>query len=145
MAETHYRDLAEAEQIVASFEDRSLPPESWSHSAHLTVALWYLLRHDEAGATAEMISRIRSYNHAHRIRRTTTGGYHETLTLFWMAIARRFLDASRGGAPLDLLNRFLDAYGRRKRLHEQYYSRERFRSPRAREVWVEPDLRKIDE
>ena len=140
-----YRTLAEVVRLIESFEDRTLARSDWDHAAHLTVAVWYLLNYEEPAAVARTIEGIRAYNASHGIRQTATSGYHETLTLFWLAVAQRYLRDSAADRPaLALVNGFVRAFGDRQ-LHLEYYSRERIASWQARQTWVEPDLRPLDD
>jgi len=143
--EPRYARLGEIARLVERFEDGSLPREQWNHAAHLTVALWYMLCHEEAAAVQRMIDGIRAYNRANGIRQTRTGGYHETITLFWLAIARRHARQVRGGSStLDAVNAFVDCYTAQPKLILEYYTKERIGSLRARQFWVEPDLQALD-
>ena len=145
-AAPRYARLAEIVRVVERFEDHSLAREAWNHEAHLTVSLWYMLRYDEALATSRIIDGIRAYNRARSIRQTHAGGYHETITLFWLAITLRFLKrTTRDMSELELFNRFLDSDDTRPDRIEEYYSKARISSWRARQVWVEPDLRAFDD
>ena len=137
--ETHYRAAEEIASLVSAFDDCSLPRPEWTHAAHLTVALWYLLRHDAGEATNLIRAGILRYNAAHGIAATPTGGYHETLTLFWIRCVRQYLAAHTQDTPLlALANGLVARYDKNTPL--KYYTRERLFSPVARAGWVEPDL-----
>ena len=137
----HYRAAEEIESLVAAFNAATLPRPAWTHAAHLTVALWYLLRHDADEATNLIRAGIQRYNAAHGIVTTRTAGYHETLTLFWIGCVRAHLAAHTGDTPLvALANGLCARYDKNTPL--QHYTRERLFSPEARAGWVEPDLLK---
>lgn len=140
-----YRSTDEVETLVRDFESCTLPRAVWTHHAHLTVALWYLLHHPAPDATRLIRDRIKRYNHAHGIATTPTSGYHETLTLFWIRIVRRYLSehALADTSLVALANGLLSRYGR-KELPLEYYSRERLFTPEARAAWVEPDLKSLN-
>jgi hypothetical protein len=53
-----YQTTAEIEALVREFETCTLPRPQWTHNAHLTVALWYLLNH--SGQEATKLSRATS-------------------------------------------------------------------------------------
>jgi len=140
-----YARLGEIVRLIERFEDGSLPRDQWNHAAHLTVALWYLLAEDEATATQKMIDGIRAYNHANGIRQTRSGGYHETITLFWLAIAGRYArQVARATGALDAINDFVERYAARPGLILEHYSKKRIGSWQARQFWVEPDLRPLE-
>ena len=135
----HYRDADEIAALVSAFTDATLPRAAWTHAAHLTVALWYLLRHDAPEATNLIRAGILRYNAAHGIETTPTTGYHETLTLFWIRCVREHLAEHANDATLlALANGLVARYDKNTPL--KYYTRERLFSPEARAGWVEPDI-----
>ncbi|HLM56205.1 MAG TPA: hypothetical protein VK422_08730 [Pyrinomonadaceae bacterium] len=135
-----YRTTGEIFEVLRGFNDRSLPRARWTHAAHLTVALWHLLQYDWPEAVARVRGGIKAYNAAHGVPQTPTGGYHETLTLFWLHAVRAFLEEGRNeGRSLVALANDLAARAD-SRLPLRHYTRERLFSPEARAGWVEPDL-----
>jgi len=126
--------------LLRRFEDCTLPREEWTHAAHLTVALWHLLQFDWPEAVTRVRRGIKRYNAAHGILTTPTGGYHETLTVFWLRVVRGFLEAERNEARalVSLANELAATHD--KGLPFSHYTRERLFSPEARATWVEPDL-----
>src|SRR5690242_10266952 len=89
---TTFRTTDEILSLVRGFEDCTLLRSEWTHAAHLTVALWHLLEFDWAEAVERVRRGIKRYNAAHGIVTTPTGGYHETLTIFWLRHVRSFLE-----------------------------------------------------
>ncbi len=141
---TTFRTTEEILSLVRRFEDCTLPREEWTHAAHLTVALWHLLVYDWPEAVARVRTGIKRYNEAHGIRTTPTGGYHETLTIFWLRHVRAFLEDGRNEARslAALANDIADMAD--KSLPLAFYTRERLFSTEARAHWVEPDLKSLD-
>lgn len=139
-----YRTSADVLRLVNEFEACSLPRAEWTHPAHLVVALWYLLRHDEAKAIRLIRDGIRRYNEASGIRQTKTGGYHETITLFYIKVIGKFLSTASPDCALMMLVNSLLSTCEDKNLPLEYYSRERLMSWEARTAWLEPDLRSLD-
>src|SRR5689334_16033716 len=138
-----FRTTEEILSLVRRFEDCTLPREEWTHAAHLTVALWHLLEFDWPEAVARVRRGIKRYNAAHGIVTTPTGGYHETLTLFWLRTVRAFLEAERNEArALVRLANALTASADRG-LPLAHYTRALLFSPEARAGWVEPDLKPL--
>src|SRR5947209_18398061 len=138
-----FRTTGEILALVRGFDDCTLPRERWTHSAHLTVALWNLLQYDWPEASARVRAGIKRYNAAHAVATTPTTGYHETLTLFWLRRVRSFLeDGCNEARPLVALPNELVATAD-KNLPLAYYTRERLFSPEARAGWVEPDLKPL--
>jgi hypothetical protein len=139
-----YRTSVEILRLVREFEACTLPRAGWTHHAHLLVALWYLMRHDEREATRLIRDRINRYNRAKGIETTKISGYHETITLFYIKVIRKFLSTANPDCTLTALARsLLDSCGD-KNLPLEYYSRERLMSGQARTNWLEPDLRALD-
>lgn len=138
-----FRSTEEILALVRAFDDCTLPRERWTHAAHLTVALWHLLQYEWPEAVARVRSGIQRYNAAHGIRTTPTGGYHETLTLFWMRRVRAFVEEGRNEARslVALANDLASSAG--AGLPLEHYTRERLFSAEARARWVEPDLKPL--
>src|SRR5262249_33671464 len=112
----------------------------WTHREHLTVALWYLSRHPRLEATRLIREGIRRYNEGHG----NTTGYHETITLAWVAVITDFLAGRRHSQPLSVpLAALLEECGDKDHLL-QFYSREVLMSEGARRGWIPPDLRPIE-
>ncbi|HCF26297.1 MAG TPA: hypothetical protein DEV81_03520 [Cyanobacteria bacterium UBA11049] len=136
-----YKTLNEIENLVLAFENCTLPREKWSHSAHLTIALWYLTHFSEQDAIKCICDRIQKYNAANGIETTKHSGYHETITLFWVRIIIQFLANTAGKySVLDLANKLIHSYAN-PRLPLEYYSRNLLMSWEARISWVEPNLK----
>jgi hypothetical protein len=137
----------ELEALVSGFEDCSLPKPRWTHRAHLAVGLLYCDRMPAPVALALLRERIRRYNVASGGENTSTAGYHETITRFYIYIVRRFIAEEREqdeeGTLAERANRLFQRYGARD-LPGRYYSEARLFSVEARASWVEPDLRPLD-
>lgn len=129
--------------LVRRFDDCTLPLNHWTHAAHLTVALWHLLQYDWTEAMLRVRRGIKRYNAANGIITTPTGGYHETITRFWLRHVRAFLEDGRNEARslVSLANDLVERSD--KNLLLDFYTRERLFSPQARAVWVEPDLKRF--
>lgn len=138
-----FRSAAEIEALVRAFENTTLPHAEWTHRAHLTVALWYLTQYSGREATARIRTGIKRYNASKGILTTPTGGYHETLTMFWICMISHFLLFAEADHSLVELTNAMLARCAIKDLPLRYYSRERLMSPRARASWIEPDLQPL--
>jgi len=139
-----YRTPGEIDGLVRAFEDCSLPRARWTHRAHLTVALWYLFHQSGEEATSSIRNGIKRYNASQGIAMTPEGGYHETITLFWIYVVGKLVMLD--GANLSLLelaNKMVERFDN-TRLPFDYYSRDRLLSWQARTSWVEPDLKPLD-
>lgn len=139
-----YEFSAEIARLVREFEECSLPREQWTHAAHLTVALWYLLHHPVPEATNLIRHGIQAYNQSQGIVQTKTGGYHETITLFYIRAIQQYLRHTAPDTPLvELANGLLAAWGD-KRLLTRHYSRGLLLSGEARRFWFEPDRQPLE-
>jgi len=139
-----YRSPSEIDSLIHAFQECSLPRSQWTHEAHLTVALWYLFYDSEQEAINAVRNGIKRYNSVQGIETTKDGGYHETLTLFWVRTIRRYLaDESRNRSMVNLANGLIAKYADRT-LPFSYYTRDRLMSSEARINWVEPDLRSLE-
>ena len=134
---------ADIVDLVAAFERRELSGMAWNHRAHLLVALWYLVHYDPDEAAERVRTGIQCLNAANGVAQTRDGGYHETITRFYLwAIGRHLRDAPPGASLADLANTLVATWGDKNRPLE-YYSRERLFSWEARTGWVEPDLKEL--
>lgn len=134
-----YNSDAELERLASRFESCELQGDELHHRAHVALSVWYFLRLPEAEATERIHQGLRRFVGHHRIN-----VYNETITLFWMKLARGFVaGADRGRTALELVNESLGELGD-SRIIFDYYSRERLHSDEARGFWVEPDLKPLD-
>jgi len=134
----------ELRDIVEAFERCALNGPAWNHRAHLVVALWQLLHHGPDVGAERVRSGIQRLNAVSGVPQTPTGGYHETITRFYLwAVGRHLCDAPEGSSILDLANSLVATWGDKNRPLE-YYSRDRLFSWEARTAWVEPDLKPLD-
>jgi hypothetical protein len=140
-----YRSLREIEAVVRSFQWCTLRRERWTHAAYLTVLLWYHLHLPWPQAEKLILEGIKRFNAAKGIKATLSGGYHETMTLFWIRIVRNYLGHVRTErlSILMLFNNLIANCGLAE-LPFEYYSRDRLWSPDARAGWIEPDLKPFE-
>jgi hypothetical protein len=133
---------ADIDAIGRGVSDRTLPKPQWTHAAHFAAALWVLTR-PEMDATRDMPGLIRAYNEATGVANTDTSGYHHTITLASLRVARDWL-AHRGQRPLHaLLNDLLAGDHGRSDWPLEYWSKPVLFSVEARRSWIEPDLRPL--
>ena len=139
-----YRHLSEIEDLVARFEDCSLPCGEWTHRAHLAVGLWFVARHPPAAALDRVRGAIQRYNAACGTPNTATRGYHETLTRFYVWLIGKYLaDVADRADWLVVTNGLLARHGDRD-APLSYYTREVLMSAEARAGWVPPNVRALD-
>jgi hypothetical protein len=139
-----YADTDAVHDTVAAFESLALPRAEWTHRAHLTVAAWYVMWYGPDAALERVREGIGRYNAANGVVQTPTGGYHETLTRFYVRLVARAVErAGLAGSLAQLVNRVVDECQDRE-IPFAYYSRERLESWTARTSWIEPDLAALE-
>jgi hypothetical protein len=129
---------------VAAFEACTVARSAWDHRAHLVYALVMLLRHGPEEGAGRIRQGILRYNAAQRIEQTLEGGYHETITRFYIRVVWRFITDADLRKPLHVLADDLYRCCGDRDLPFEYYSRARLLSWRARTEWVEPDLKALN-
>jgi hypothetical protein len=133
-----HRSAEEIEILVLKFESCELPLADFNHREHLTVALWYLFKLKEREAIDRMrAGLLRFINHYGET------GYHETITLFWLKVVRGFLEQAGEARPLaQLASELIETRGNSRLIYD-YFSKELISSAKAKEEWVEPDLKPL--
>lgn len=137
----YFKSLFELDTLVAKFIDKSLPLSEWTHKAHLAVAVWHLYHFNNEKSLILLRARIITYNEATGGQNTENGGYHETITQFWIKIIQNFIDENSNLNLLELVNTFLESEDSQRDSLLRDYSKELLFSERARAFWVEPDLK----
>jgi hypothetical protein len=116
-------DEAAFAKFLDQFEQGTLPRPQWTHAAHLAVGAWFLLSLPERKAIERVRAGIQHYNECAGIRNTPDSGYHESLTLFWLAILKSLLSgAHRGVDKLDAVRRSVAEFGSRRDLFREWPS-----------------------
>ena len=121
----------DARRLVEDFEHRRLPKPQWTHEAHLVVCRAVVQRLGPDAALDHLRRAIRSYNESTNTANTDTGGYHDTLTAYYVGA----VDAVSPIALDDLVAH--PACARTAPL--THWTRDRLFSVAARRSWVPPD------
>ncbi len=133
------RSELEIEALVEAFESASIAPAAFDHHAHVTIALWYLMRLPYDVAVARMRERTQHFAAATRHPQL----YNETITLFWMKLLRHVLEEADRSAPAtEIVASVLARWGSQAFVFK-HYTKERVLSETAKREWVEPDLRPL--
>ncbi len=133
----------EIEAFVRAFEDGSLPKERWTHGAHLLTGACYVHALGQAGATDRMRERVKAFNVAVGGKNTATSGYHETVTVFWIALLARLRNEYGGAGRSEFAHVAVARFAGWRQILAEYYSFDVIASEQARREWVAPDLREI--
>ncbi len=135
-----YEKESEIHALIRSFEEATIGRDAWKHAEHLTVALYYLTRHDIETATAKMRSGIfKLLRDGFDIDLRKEMPYHETLTVFWMRTVADFNASKNGASLLEKANEVVAKFDKDYPL--KFYSREFLFSDKAREAFVSGDLK----
>lgn len=139
----YYKSDTEVEAVVLGFENCTLPDSEFNHAAHLTVALSYL--HLAQLTVPEATERMRAAiyrflkHHGH-----DSQIYNETITLFWVKLVHSFLEQMDTARPvMEIANEMIETLGSSQLIYD-YYSKEHLSSEKAKDAWIEPDMRPLD-
>ncbi len=132
-------------RLIEKFENRSLPKDEWTHEAHLVVAIWYASQFDYQEAFQKVRQNIISFNEAVGTANTAIGGYHETLTRFWLSVAGKFINEQKDSSLEALANGFIQSKQSQKTYPLQFYTKENLFSILARAQWLSPGQQPFEE
>ena len=136
---------SEIEELVADFQDHSLPSERWTHQAHLIVGTYYAYHFPLEQAIYYLRSGIITYNVATGGKNTHERGYHETITQLWAKLLKAFVQKKCTGLTLaESCTTLLNSPYAAQEIMFRFYSKDLLFSTQARALWVEPDLASID-
>jgi RimJ/RimL family protein N-acetyltransferase len=135
--------LSPVEKLVCGFERQAIPEAGWTHEAHLKVALWYVFHKGEDEALCRMRNGIIAYNLYLGHQNTPEAGYHETLTVFWIAVLKQFLEEHPHLNYEEALRALLQSPQSASGYPKSFYSENLLQSVRARSRWVAPDLQPL--
>ncbi|PWT92574.1 MAG: hypothetical protein C5B55_06090 [Blastocatellia bacterium] len=135
-----YTNESEIEAVVSGFEDCTTGKAGFRHADHLTVAAWYLLNGSHASAIEKMRAGLLRFIDHHGV---DPQKYHETLTVFWVELTAQTLRQCESLESLvDKCNFVVQGLGD-KNICLQFYSPELLATTKAREVFVQPDLKPL--
>ena len=124
---------------------RTLPKPQWTHAAHCVATLYLLHAHPELVLERDLPGIIARYNESTGTPNTDSGGYHETITQFYIRALKAFVAGLSAGLPLnEICNRLLASPVAAQEFPFRYYSKALLFSVAARRRWVEPDLAPLD-
>lgn len=133
----------EIDALISRFERQKLPKKEWTHEAHLLVAIWYCSKYDFKKAQELVRKNISAHNVAVGTGNTDEDGYHETITLFWLMIADKFLKNYPNHRIIDACNAFINTEQSSSNYPLNYYSKALLFSVEARHHWKDPDLKPL--
>lgn len=143
----HFAPLADDDAVIAiveAFRARTLPFADWSHQAHLATGLWHVATHGEEAAKDLLRDGIRAYNEAVGRVNDEMRGYHETVTMYFVWSAARFLERFSGTGLAARANAYVEGpFGAKDGIFT-FWTKERLLTPEARLAWFAPDIRPLD-
>jgi hypothetical protein len=126
----------ECEAFLEQFEAGSVPSAEWTHQAHIAMATVYLARYGDS-----VLPHTRAALRNHLLSRgKPIGLYHETLTIFWLAVIAEDMQTQKAQPLHTVVSNNCALFGSQSKLHERYYSFDVFNSPEAHTLWMPPDL-----
>jgi hypothetical protein len=134
----NFRSESELDHFLASFDAGTMPRYCWTHAAHLAMCAARLFEED-SGTVDRIRLGIQHYNHSQGIVTTKTSGYHETLTMFWIASVRGYLHEERPETRLAAVCGAIRKFGLEAALPRKRYTFDVFESTEARVRWIPPD------
>ena len=82
-----------ADQIADGLLARTLPKSRWTHEGHLLACVSLVRRHGAIDALWILRAAIPPYNESTGVANTPTGGYHDTITVYFVWAIDRLLTA----------------------------------------------------
>ncbi len=126
----------ECEAFLTDFEAGAVTTAEWTHQAHIAMATVYLTRYGNS-----VLPHTRAALRNHLLSRgRPIGFYHETLTIFWLAVVAEATQQYKDLPQHEVVQRNCAVFRSQSKLHERYYSFDVFNSPEAHARWMAPDL-----
>jgi hypothetical protein len=137
--------IENAIELIDKFLNRTLPKDEWTHEAHLMVGLHHATTYG-AMALVHLRENISKYNEATTVINSTTTGYHETITHFWLWAVQKYCQKD---GILIFDQETLDDMLWTEELAERnlwlaYYSKDLMLSTAARMSLAMPDVKNFD-
>lgn len=131
------------EQLWQAFSTSGLSATEWTHEAHLRTAFLFGQRFDLEEAHLRLRAGIIRLNERHGLVETSSRGYFETLTRAWLVLVTDARLRSGATTSSEVLARCPEL--RDRTLPLRHYSKELLATPRARAIFVAPDLAPLPE
>ncbi len=125
------------EAFLLAMADCSLAPNSFNHRAHLRLAYLHLEKAGEVDLAAERVCKTIQHYAAHH---GAPDKFHCTLTQACVKVVAHFKARAKDLTWEELLIKFPGLEQNMLELLHQHYSPARLSSPKAKEVFCEPDL-----
>ena len=126
------------DELWLRFSQQSIGHAEWDHQLHLRTAYLHLARFSFDEAHLRLRAGIIRLNQRHGLEESASRGYFETLTRVWLLLVARAAARCQPSTSIELLERCSELLDRQLPL--RHYSKERLATPRARAIFVDPDL-----
>ena len=90
-ADGHDHLVVVADEVAEMVLARTLPKPRWTHEAHLLACASLVRRHGDVAALRILREAIPRYNESTGVANTPIGGYHDTLTVFYVWAVNQLL------------------------------------------------------
>lgn len=134
-----YETEEEILEIIKNFENCTIKRGTWGHPEHLILAYHYSINNDFETALTKMRDGIFRLLESFEVDLTKEMPYHETMTVFWMQTVFTFLETNADESMIETINKLIAKFGKDYPL--KFYSQDLLFSDKAREKFVESDLR----
>lgn len=84
--------IGTADEVADMMLACTLPKRRWTHEGHVLACVSLTLRHGAAEALGLLRTAIPRYNNLTGVENTTTSGYHDTLTVYYVWAVDRLLE-----------------------------------------------------
>lgn len=130
------------EAFLSAFETCTIPPEAWTHAAHVRAAVLIASQNTWEDAVRVIRLRIQAYNAATDTPEELERGYHETMTHAFM---RLIYAAYQQDECFTTTEAFQERHPElmEKKAILRYYSRERILTWDAKQRFVPPDVQPL--
>jgi hypothetical protein len=133
-----HRDALTDIEFLDAFERCEIPNHAFRHIDHLRMCFLYLNLNPFEQAGEKIVSGIQRFAEFHRVPKL----YHHTITWFWIYA----VDACRKRTHAENFSGFIEQNPNLKNKDYifEFYSKELLLSEKARQGWVDPELKKED-
>ena len=129
-------------ELLAAFENCTLPFDQWTHRAHVRVTYLYLNSHSFDEAMLAVRAGIKKFNALHKVPEGPQSGYNETTTHAFVHLVAATMAAYKNTHRVSNSEEFCDMHPQLMTKHvlRVFYSPKQRMDPRAKADFVEPDL-----
>nr|WP_288935398.1 hypothetical protein [uncultured Allomuricauda sp.] len=136
MQRPHHHSQYTDKEFIHAFESRGFPPNLFTHEAHLRLAWIYLIQYDESLAIDKTCQGIQNFDQFHG----DGTKYHVTLTVASVKVVHHFRQKSTATTFEEFIIEYPRLITSFKELLSLHYGEEVISDPKAKTIYLEPDL-----